>query len=171
MANYISFNDNASFDDDSVKMSNGGTDVLINVLALSGSELAETDSEKRLIVYLSERDQIIRLGVVGFCITDMPWDKDTFSRDKEFIIKVIDGARNRLGWEKLGYEPNVEIVSRYLDSFEGLINRMTMDDIKENALREWLLKADANDPVYKGFPRCEKHNTFLTCYGCQICNS
>lgn len=171
MANYISFNDNASSDDDSLKMSNGGTDVLINVLALSGSQLAETDSEKRLIVYLSERDQITGRGVVGFCITDMPWDKNTFSGDKEFIIKVIDGARNRLGWEKLGYEPNEEIISRYLDNFERLINRMTMDDIRENALREWLLQAEANDPVYMGYPRCEKHNTFLTCYGCQVCNS
>lgn len=171
MANYISFNDNASSDDDSLKMSNGGTDVLINVLALSGAQLAKTDSEKRLIVYLSERDQITGRGVVGFCITDMPWDKNTFSGDKEFIIKVIDGARNRLGWEKLGYEPNEEIISRYLDNLEGLINRMTMDAIRENALREWMLQADANDPVYTGFPRCEKHNTFLTCYGCQICNS
>ncbi|MDE7225086.1 MAG: hypothetical protein K2O34_15075 [Acetatifactor sp.] len=40
---------------------------IINVLVLSGSELAETDSEKRMIVYLAERDQVIGQGAVGFC--------------------------------------------------------------------------------------------------------
>lgn len=171
MGNRICFNDNSSSDDDSMKMSNGGMDVFINILALSGSELAATDNEKRMIVYLSEKDQIIGQGVVGFHITDMPWDKDTFSQDKEFIIKVIHGARNRLGWERLEYEPKEEIISRYLDNFERLINRMTVEDIRENALKEWLAEADANDPVRNGFPRCKKHNTFLTCLGCQICNS
>lgn len=171
MGNRICFNDNTSSDDDSMKMSNGGTDVFINILALSGSELAAADSEKRMIVYLSEKDQIIGQGVVGFYITDMPWDKDIFFQDKEFIIKVIHGARNRLGWERLEYEPKEEIISRYLDNFERLINRMTVEDIRENALKEWLAEADANDPVYNGFPRCKKHNTFLTCLGCQICNS
>lgn len=171
MANYIRFDDNASLEDISVKMSNGGTDVFINVLVLSGSELAEADSEKRMIVYLAERDQVIGQGAVGFCITDMPWSRDTFSRDKEFLIKVIHGAKSGLGWEKLEYSPNEEIIAGYLENFESLINRMTVDDIRENALKEWLLQASANDPVCNGFPRCPRHNTFLTCYGCQICNS
>lgn len=57
MSNIISFDGNVTPDDDSLVMSNGGTDVFINILALSGSVIANTESEKRLMVYLSEKDQ------------------------------------------------------------------------------------------------------------------
>ena len=98
MSNIISFDGKVVPDDDSLVMSNGGTDVFINILALSGAAIARTESEKRLMVYLSEKDQVIGRGCVGFDIVEMPWDKESF-------------------------------------------------------------------------PRCKKHNTFLTCFGCQICNS
>ncbi len=91
MSNIISFNGKVLPDDDSLQMSNGRTDVFINILALIGSVIARTKSEKRFMVCLSEKDQIIGRGCVGH--------------------------------------------------------------------------------VYCGFPRCKKHNTFLTCFGCQICNS
>ena len=171
MSNIISFDGKVAYDDDSLVMSNGGTDVFVNILALSGAVIARTESEKQLMVYLSEQDQIVGRGCVGFDIIEMPWDKETFEEDKKFIIKVINGARNRIGWEKLDYSPNEEIVLRYLDTFENLINRMTADDIREDSLNDWLSKSEADDPVYCDFPRCEKHNTFLTCFGCQICNS
>ena len=170
MSNIISFDGKVAYDD-SLVMSNGGTDVFINILALSGAVIARTESEKRLMVYLSEQDQIVGRGCVGFDIVEMPWDKETFEEDKKFIIQVVNGARNRIGWEKLDYTPNEEIVFRYLDTFENLINRMTVDDIREDSLNDWLSKSEADNPVYCDFPRCEKHNTFLTCFGCQICNS
>lgn len=171
MSNIISFDGRIAPDDDSLVMSNGETDVFINILALSGSVIAQTESEKRLMVYLSEKDQIIGRGCVGFDIAEMPWDKETFIEDKKFIIQVINGARNRTGWEKLDYSPNEEFVSYHLNVFENLVNRMTVDDIKENALNHWLSKSEGNDPVCCNFPRCKKHNIFLTCFGCQICNS
>ncbi len=59
MSNIISFDGNVTPDDDSLLMSNGGTDVLISILALSGSVIARTENEKRLMVYLLENDQII----------------------------------------------------------------------------------------------------------------
>ena len=59
MSNIISFDGNVTPDDDSLQMSNGGTDVLISILALSGSVIARTENEKRLMVYLSENDQKI----------------------------------------------------------------------------------------------------------------
>ena len=171
MSNIISFDGKPVPDDDSLAMSNGGTDVLINILALSGSVIARTESEKRLMVYLSEKDQITGRGCVGFDIVRMPWNKETFEKDKKFIIQVVNGARNRTDWEKLDYSPNEELVSDYLDTFENLIRRMTMDDIREESLNHWLSEAKEDDPVWCGFPRCEKHNIFLTCFGCQICNS
>lgn len=135
MSNIISFDGKVVPNDDSLKMSNGGTDVFINVLALSGAAIATTESEKRLMVYLSEKDQIVGRGCVGFDIVEMPWVKETFEEDKKFIIEVINEARNRIGWEKLDYNPNEEFVSYYLDMFENLINRMTVSDIREDLER------------------------------------
>ena len=45
-----------------IQMSNGLTDVFINVLVLSGSLLAHTSDEKRLIVWLAEKDQKISIS-------------------------------------------------------------------------------------------------------------
>ncbi|HBH94504.1 MAG TPA: hypothetical protein DDX91_02045 [Ruminococcaceae bacterium] len=172
MSNIISFNGTELSDTDSLIMSNGGTDVFINVLALSGSALAQAESEKRLAVYLSEKDQsAVGRGCVGFDIAEMPWNKSTFENDKKFMIGVINGARNKIGWEKLDYSPNTIIVLQYLDIFESLINKMTAEEIKEDFLIKWLSEASMTDPVNRGFPRCKRHNTFLTCFGCQICNS
>ena len=105
MLNMISFDGYTEPDDDSLLMSNGGTDVFISILALSGAGIARTESEKRLMVFLSERDQIIGGGCVGFEIVEMPWDRGTFETDKRFLMQVIQGARNRSGWERLDYCP------------------------------------------------------------------
>ena len=171
MSNIISFDGKTGPGLDLLQMSNSGTDVFINILALSGSALARTESEKRLVVYLSEKDQTTGRGCVGFDIIDMPWDKETFAKDKEFVIRIIDRARNGADWKSLDYSPDRKIISYYLDIFEGLINRMTADEIRAASLCHWLSESDANDPIHCGFPRCEKHNTLLTCFGCQICNS
>lgn len=53
MGNTISFNHHVTADDDSLVMSNGLTDVLLDYLLLSGADLAYTDSEKRMMVFLS----------------------------------------------------------------------------------------------------------------------
>ncbi len=171
MSNIISFDEKVTPDDDSLAMSNGGTDVLISVLALSGSVLAQTENEKRLMVYLSENDQIRGRGCVGFEIVEMPWNGDTFEEDKKFMKKVIQGAKKKTGWEKLDYCPNEKLVFRHLRIFEQLINRMTIHDIRKDAWRNWIAEAEEDDPIHRGFPRCEKHGIFLTCLGCQICNN
>ena len=171
MSNIISFDGNATHGDGSLAMPNGGTDVFINILALSGSAIAQTESEKRLTVYLSEKDQRTGRGCVGFDIVEMPWDKETFEEDKKFMLQAINGARNKTGWEMLDYSPDEELISYYLDTFENLIKRMAADDIREYSLNHWLSLSERDDPIHCGFPRCKKHNTFLTCFGCQICNS
>ena len=169
MGNIIRFNENTPVDD-WICMSNMTTDVFINVLLLSGSILAKTETEKQLIVWIAEKDQrFVGLGTVGFDIIDMPWNKETFSKDKLFLLKIIQSAENKLGWEKLDYTP--EFILPTLQKFREYIEKMTNDDIDDNALREWFNAADSNDPIHCGFPRCKKHHTFLTFLGCQICNS
>lgn len=172
MGNIISFDGHVSPNDDTLSISNGGTDVLINILALSGSELAITENQKRLIVYLLEKDQsCVGRGTVDFNIVQIPWNTQTFQEDKQFIIDVINGAKNKIGWNKLDYQPNEKLVSAYLEKFEKLINRMTINDIHSKSLETWLSYADENDPIHCNFPRCKKHNTLLTCFGCQVCNN
>ena len=169
MGNTIRFNNNTP--DDRIHMSNGATDVFINVLALSGSALAKTTQEKRLIVWLSEKDQKVGRGTVGFDVVEMPWQKETFANDKAFMLRVIEAAENKLDWEKLDYTPNPDYILHNLRQFKKFIERMTDQDIDENAAVEWLDGIESDDPVNCGFPRCKIHNTLLTFLGCQICNS
>lgn len=154
-----------------IQMSNSLTDVFLNVLVLSGSALAGTVSEKRLIVWLAEQDQSrVGLGAVGFDLCDMPWDSDTFEADRDFLLRAIEAAKGRLGWERLDYQPNEAILFPCLDRFAGLVSEMDASEIRPECRKEWLAAADASDPVVWGFPVCSRHRALLTIFGCQICN-
>lgn len=166
MGNTISQND------DSFSMSNGLTDVFIKVLVLSGSRLAKTVDEKRLIVWLAEKDQSkVGMGTLGFDIEEMPWNINCFEDNKRFMLNVIQSARNKLGWELLEYSPNEELLFSVLEKFSEMISKLEAKDILPNALGEWLTAADSDDPVMCGFPKCEKHGVYLSCFGCHVCNN
>lgn len=168
VGNIIRFSEDTPVDD-WIWMSNGATDVFINVLALSGSALAKTMEEKQFIVWLSEKDQKLGLGTVGFDVVEMPWHRETFSSDKAFLLNVIEGAEKKFGWEKLDYVPM--LLASSLQKFKKYVEKMTEQDIDENVVMEWLNAAESDDPVKCGFPRCKIHHTLLTFLGCQICNS
>lgn len=166
MGNHIGFGEN------SLKMSNGLTAVFIDVMTLAGSRLAQSDDEKRLIVWLAEKDQsVVGIGTVGFDIRKMPWNTERFEENRRFMLDVIEAAENRTAWDKLDYSPNEEHIFRALRSFAGLIPQMTAEDADESAAKEWLDNAESGDPVLCGFPKCEKHGALLTCFGCHICNN
>lgn len=151
-------------------MSNGGTDAFLNVLLIRGSPLAKTITQKRLLVWLAEKDQIVSRGNSGFDIIDMPWDPDTFDEDKAFLISVINAALEHKNWELLDYSPNSEIIDSYLEQFKALVTAVTPQIINKAALHDWLSDKDNDDPVNCGFPKCRKHGVFLSFFGCQVCN-
>ena len=166
MGNHITFGE------DSLNMSNGLTAVFIDIMTLAGSRLAQTVDEKRHIVWLAEKDQsVVGIGTVGFDIREMPWNTKRFEENKRFMLKVIEAAENRTDWDKLGYQPNEELLVPALKKFSEMISRMTTADVDENAAREWLNAAESDDPVMCGFPKCSKHETLLTCFGCLFCNA
>ena len=172
MSNMICFNYKSDKDDlkDDLNMSNGGTSMFINVLCLSGGRIAETESQKRFMVFLAEKNQnVCGIGTVGFDIVDMPWDRNSFDDDKTFMLRVIEGARHKLGWETLGYVPNEAFVAEYLDKFQKLVECMTAENILEGSLSEWLSEAEENDPVRCGFPKCKIHDAYISIHGCQVC--
>lgn len=171
MGNMIGLNSKISTAD-CLYMSNGLTNAFINVLSLSGAKLAQTVSQKRVIVWLSEKDQSkLGIGNVGFDICEMPWNMQTFDEDKEFLLSVIKAAESKVEWEKLGYTPNEQMLSSALKQFTNLVSKMSKEEIQTDMLEDWLAEANADDPVLCGFPICKEHGTLLTCFGCQVCNN
>ena len=87
------------------------------------------------------------------------------------MLRVIEGARQKLGWETLRdrYEPNEERVKYYLDGYQILMERMTEADIKDESLTKWLDECEPDQPPKCGFPLCEKHHAFISLFGCQVC--
>ena len=161
----------ANFIED-IQMSNGLTDVFLNVLVLSGSALARTVGEKRLTVWLAEQDQSrMGFGAVGFDLRDMPWNPDTFEEDRNFLLCAVAGAKARQGWARLDYRPNEDMLFPCLDRFSELISKMDASEIERGVLEEWLAASHPSDPVMCGFPVCPKHHVLLTVFGCQICNN
>lgn len=74
-----------------ISMSNGLTSVFIDVLGLSGTHLAKTAAEKRMIVWLLEKDQsAVGGGAVGFDVSEMPWVDTDFDDMKRFVLDVIE---------------------------------------------------------------------------------
>ena len=64
---------------DALSLSNISTAKFINVLCLSGGRLAKTESQKRMMVFLAEKNQnFCGIGTVGFNIVNMPWDRENF---------------------------------------------------------------------------------------------
>lgn len=160
MGNFVKFGD------EFIKMSNGLTGVFIDVLTLAGSQLAQTDDEKHLIVWLAEKDQnIIGMGTVSFDIRELPWKAEYFDNNKQFMLKVIEAAKNRTDWNKLGYQPNEEQIFEVLDKFANLISFIKIEDINQSTVQE------GSDDYVSYFPKCPKHGVLLTCFGCIICNA
>lgn len=149
-----------------ITMSNGLTSVFIDVMLLSGSQIAQTQQQKNLIIWLSEKDQSkVGIGTVGFDICDMPWDIQTFKQDKAFLIKTASEVKNKCMWEYLDYTPNEEMLFCCIDKFIELVSNMNVDYIQPEILQQWL----AEEQLY--YYSCPKHHTLLTIFGCHICNN
>ena len=170
MGNFISF----EICGQHFSMSNGLTSVFISTLGLSGTYLAKTDDEKRIVIWLLEKDQsAIGSGSVGFDICEMPWNVTNFNEMKYFLLNVIEGAKKRIGWESLDYQPNEKLLFPCLDQFYELISNVDISMLNQAVAEEWLNDATEipSDPIVCGYPRCQKHPMFLTVFGCYLCNN
>ncbi|MDU0206345.1 hypothetical protein ACYEXS_35550 [Paenibacillus sp. MAH-36] len=169
MGNYI-FNRSNNLD---FGMSNGGLTVFLTVLGLSGTLSANTKKEKELILWLMEHDIEVRgLGNGGFDVEDIPWDVINFEIEKEFLVNVIQGAKQKIGWDTLDYVPNEELIMSYLGSFMEMIRILAPENIKKDEYKEWI-NLGIRDKRFKnpeGYPKCEKHGILLYWNGCIACN-
>lgn len=154
-----------------ISISDRGAEALFNILVLAASALAETESQKRLTVWLAEHDRNYGVGNVGFFLADMPWDAASFEADRQFMVRVMDAASQKTGWEVLEYRPNAEHLMPMLGWFRKSFVRLKPEDANPEALENWLGDMDDDDPVFHGFPRCQQHGAYLAWCGCHICNS
>ena len=173
MGNWIvlkyGMNCNADF-----KLSNGGLDWSIDCLVVSGSELATTDSEKRMIVFLSERNtSTLGLGVAGFELPAMPWKAETFEADRAFLIRTAEHAKEVMQkpetQQMLQYSVEPERVNEQMDEFIALFRCMTADLIVPEAESNWFKWHKPDDPTVNSFPKCRRHGVLYGCDGCKIC--
>lgn len=173
MANRISMPDALDSVVESFRMSNGLTSVFLSVLVLSGSILAETDRERELIIWLAQQDQsVVGIGTVGFQIDEMPWTKDAFDREKAFLLRTIEGAKQGLGWDRLDYEPRADWVLNCLEQFRLMISAFEREHVNLSNYLEWseVIEGDDYPTIPPGYPKCELHGVYLSCHGCMLCN-
>lgn len=108
--------------DDSLYLSNGGTEVFVEVLTLAVSALAEHPWEHRFAGMLAWRDQnVMGRGAVGFDLTDIDWGESGEERAtaKAFVLRVPDLAAQRHRWDELGYEP--PFADEYVRRFREIV--------------------------------------------------
>ena len=173
MGNWISLKHGIDCEAD-FKLSNGGLDWSIDSLVVSGSELAQIDSEKRMIAFLSERNTAtLGLGNAGFEIVEMPWKAETFESDLAFLIRTAEHAKEVMQkpetQQMLDYSVEPERVNERMDEFIALFRCMTADLIVPEAESNWFKWHKPDDPTLNGFPKCRRHGVLYGCFGCKIC--
>ncbi|MDP4178378.1 MAG: hypothetical protein Q8900_08590 [Bacillota bacterium] len=123
-------------------MSNIRMDIFLSVIVLSGSRLAVKKREKELIQWFCERDDTIRgRGCNGFSICDIPWKEEDFEYERKFLLKVVDGAKEKLGWDVLDYEvneSNEDVIFQILEKFKILLINFSKEFIIKDGYSEWL---------------------------------
>ncbi|MCG7379099.1 hypothetical protein MH215_18965 [Paenibacillus sp. ACRSA] len=173
--NEIAMPRSAAYLVESLRMTNTGTSVFIEILVLSGSYIAETDREKEFVIWLAQRDQnIVGRGTVGFDLDEMPWLEHDLEPMKQFTLRMIDGARKKTQWQMLDYEPSEDWCHVKLDHFSAMIQAFDQSHVDEQQYIEWtaLDEEDEYEPTIPvGYPKCVQHDVYLSCLGCVICNS
>ena len=142
-------------------MSNGGYSVLHEVLALAASRLAENDDQRYWALWIASHDlPTFGHGISDYDVTEMPWTHDGLETERAFLVRVIDAALARLGWESLDYSP--PRVSESLTELRELVVAMRADEVGEGEL-------DIDAPPQ--YATCDKHGVVLHDLGCIVCNN
>jgi hypothetical protein len=157
---------NKKFDPNkSLCMSNGLTAVFIQVICLAGSDTANNNHEKDLMIWFAKRDPfLVGMGFEGFDLQQIIWEKGAFQAQKEFLLKVIESAKQKTNWEKLDYSPKEDWVLDALSDFIGIMLPFEAKDIDESMQFE-IINFKAK------YKKCTVHGIYLHAGGCVICNN
>lgn len=161
--NWVSNDKNPTSKD--VDMSNGLTDVVMAALCLAGADIAGSEWERGLMVWLAEHDQAVRgRGWAFFDIDEMGWTRSDFPRQRHFVFRVLDRAIRQTGWEKLNYAPNVQRIVGRLEGIRRLVSEYPPPDAGGET------SGRGADQRAAGFGRYPTHGIYLHAHGCLICN-
>jgi hypothetical protein len=148
-----------------IRMNNGLTSVFVSVLALTASELAETDRQREFAAWFASHDQgVWGLGTVGFDMSELPWSLDTFAGDRGFVLRVIHAAKARAGWERLGYEPHEEWVQHCLDQFRAMVEAFSIEHADGSEAEVWTYGRPTQLTL------CPVHRVYQHEHGCVLCS-
>ena len=103
-------------------MTNGGTQVFVEVLMLAVSDLVREPWDYQFAGLLTQQDQsVMGRGIVGFELEGIDWGHDDAqqARNKEFVLRVIDLALQRHRWDELKYNP--PFAQRHLQQFKSMV--------------------------------------------------
>ncbi|MET9519445.1 hypothetical protein [Streptomyces sp. NPDC002994] len=113
----------------SLYLSNGGTEVFIDVLMLAVSDLVEDVWDCRFAALLTLQDQsIMGRGAVGFNLEDIDWGTtpQERSRSRDFVLCATTLAMSRHRWSELDYEP--PFAQNYLRQFKDMVESFVPAD-------------------------------------------
>ncbi|WP_269054876.1 hypothetical protein [Paenibacillus tundrae] len=127
-----------------------------------------------MTIWLVQRDQsVVRIGTVGFEIDEIPRTIDTFDEEKEFMLRMITIAIIEAGWTKLSYEPRKDWVIQCLEQFKVMIYAFYKHNVNLDYYLQWseIEEDDDRPTIPRGYSKCGKHETYLSCHGCILCNN
>lgn len=105
-----------------VDMSNGGTEVFVEVMMLAVSALARREWDFRFAARIAGMDQTtMGRGAVGFNLAELDWGANSAEHiyAKDFVLRVADLAIRHHRWDELGYEP--PFAEHYLRAFHAMV--------------------------------------------------
>jgi hypothetical protein len=144
-------------------LSNGGTDVLFDVLTLAGCALAETAWERNLVLHFADGHRLGR-GTSGFDLSELPWTSD-WPAEKAFFLQMIDSALSRHGWDLLSYDPPHATES--LATYRAMVAKFTPvpATVPSPDWGDW-----RTAPQPELLVRCPAHGLFQGELGCRLCD-
>ncbi|WP_406222664.1 hypothetical protein [Streptomyces decoyicus] len=106
----------------SLCLSNDGTEAFIDVLMPAVSDLADDVWDYRFAALLTRQDQnVMGRGTVGFDLQDIAWGTTPRrrARSKDFVLRATALALSRHRWSELGYIPS--FAQDYLHQFKAMV--------------------------------------------------
>jgi hypothetical protein len=143
-----------------LELSNGGSEVFLDVLSLGACELAETPFERGFALLLC--NSRIGSGNESFDLDELPWSAD-WEAERALLLRAIELAQSHFHWDFLSYDP--PHADRYLAEYAAVVMEYRPPEEPVELPRMW-----DPSPVEAAFNRCPKHGLFLGDYtDCRVC--
>lgn len=144
-----------------IYMTNGGTDVFCDVIALAGSSMARTVWQQHVVLHFCDLERF-RSGFSGFDLADLPWTRDC-QAEHDFFLALLDRVNRRIGWEKLHYTPSIDY---NLGAFARMLTAFRPSPTPGSDLGDWTVV-----PKPHFLDRCLRHGIFRGEFGCRLCDT